>query len=122
MTDPRISKLARVIVRYSTDVRKGDLVQIVGSPLATPLAVEIYREVLAAGGNPWVRLVPDECQEILLREGGDAQVSYCGPLDRAPMQHANVLIRIWSDQNTKALSGVDPARQALLSKARRETL
>jgi aminopeptidase len=119
MNDPRIEKLARVIVEYSIAVQKGDLVLLGGPPLAEPLIVELYRAVVRAGGNPWVRLVPGECGEILLAEGSDEQLAYCGPLDKAPMQKADALIKVWSEENTKALSQSDPKRQAIASKGRK---
>ena len=37
MRDPRLDKLADVIVGYSTGVRKGDLVAIRADPVAMPL-------------------------------------------------------------------------------------
>jgi aminopeptidase len=119
MNDPRIEKLARVIVDYSVEVRKGDLVVLGGPPLAEPLIVELYRAVLRAGGHPWVRLIPSECSEVLLADGSDEQLAYCGPLDKAAIQKADVLIKIWSEDNTKALSNTDPKRQAVASKGRK---
>ncbi|MHC4953969.1 MAG: aminopeptidase [Planctomycetota bacterium] len=120
--DPRIEKLARVLVTYSVEVRKDDLVHLTGAPPATPLINALYREVLRAGGHPWVRLVPHECTQILLDEGSEEQLAYCGPLDKAPTQKADVVIKIWSEENTKALSQTDPRRQALTSKARQPIL
>jgi len=119
MNDPRIEKLARVIVDYSVEVKRGDLVYLVGPALAEPLIVELYRAIVRAGGHPWVRLVPSECTEIMLSEGSDDQLAYCGPLDKAPLQKADVLIKIWSEENTKALSHSDPKRQAIASKGRK---
>ena len=122
MNDPRLEKLARVLVEYSVAIQPGELVHIAGPPLATPLVTAIFREVLRAGGHPWVRLVPEECQRIMLTEGSDEQLTYCGPLTKAPTQKADVMIKIWSQENTKALSGTDPRRQALASKGSRSVM
>lgn len=119
MTDPRIEKLAKVLVHYSIPVRKGDLVHLTGNLESSPLIEVLYEEVLRAGGHPWVRLVPASCTEALIRVGSDEQLAYCGPLDKAPGQKADAVIKIWSDPNTKAMSGADPARQAMRSKALR---
>jgi aminopeptidase len=118
MQDPRVAKLADVIVNYSTAVRKGELVTLGGSLESAPLITELYRAVLRAGGHPWVRLAPAECAEIALSEASDEQLAYLSPLDKATIQKTDVNIKIWSDQNTKALSGSDPARQAIASKGR----
>jgi len=122
MNDPRIEKLARVIVEYSVEVKKGDLVLLGGPPLAEPLIMELYRAVLRAGGHPWVRLIPSECTEVMLTEGSDEQLAYCGPLDKATIQKADVLIKIWSEDNTKALSNSDPKRQAIAGKGRKPVM
>ena len=58
MTDPRVSKLAEVLVNYSAGVKPGQLVRISGAAVAIPLVVEIYAKVLAAGGHPFVKLAP----------------------------------------------------------------
>ena len=53
MRDPRLAKLADVLVNYSVGVKKDQLVRISGPPVSQPLIVELYRKVLAAGGHPW---------------------------------------------------------------------
>jgi len=56
MPDPRISNLARTLVEYSTRVKPGDHVAIMTQPVAMPLAEEVYRFALKAGGYPYVQL------------------------------------------------------------------
>lgn len=122
MRDPRLDKLANVLVTYSVAVRPGDLVRISGAPLAEALVLALYREVLAAGGHPVVRMAPEECHEALLREGSDEQVGFLDPLAVYEVETIDCSIGIWANENTKALSSVDPSRQAALSKARRPIL
>jgi len=122
MNDPRLEKLARVLVEYSVAIKPGEVVVIGGPPLATPLVTAIYGEVLRAGGHPWVRLVPDECRRMLLTEGSDEQLLHCGPLDKTATQKADVSIKIWSEENTKSLSETDPQRQSLLAKGSRSIM
>ena len=50
MADPRINKLADVLVNYSTKVKPGEWVMVYYHPLAETLAAEVYRAVLQAGG------------------------------------------------------------------------
>ncbi len=113
--DPRISKLARVLVRYSTAVRPKDVVVIRGTTVAAPLAEALFREVLEAGGLPWVRLQPDTLGEIFFRHA-DGQLKTVNPIDKAVIGEANVSIGILAGTNTKSLSRVDPARQATWSR------
>ncbi len=119
MRDPRIDKLARVLVNYSVAIRKDDLVRVAGPPVAAPLVVAIYREVIAAGGHPFVRMAPEECQEILLKTGSRRQLEFVNPLARQEVSTINASIGIWADDNTKALTNVDPKRQAIVGRARK---
>jgi len=114
--DSRIRKLARVLVRYSTAVRPKDVVVIKGSTVAAPLVTEIYREVLEAGGLPWVRLVPDALGEIFFRHARAEHLKTLNPIDSGVLREANVTIGIWAASNTKSLSRVDPAKQAAVSR------
>ena len=118
MNDPRIDKLARVLVRYSVDVQEGDLVVISAAPTASPLVTAAYREVLLAGGHPWVRMTPDACGEIFFKHAQDHQLRFLNPLDKQIIEKADVTMGFWAGENTKALSRVDPAKQAVASKAR----
>ncbi len=122
MYDPRIEKLAGVLVGYSTGVKPGDLVRISGPPVARPLVAAIYRAVLKAGGHPTVAMVPDECAEIKLDEASEEQLRFEDPLDLFMVERVDVSIGIWGQDNTKALSGADPKRQAMVSQARKRYL
>jgi aminopeptidase len=122
MQDPRIEKLAQVLVQYSTRVKPGHLVRISGPPVARPLVVALYREVLKAGGHPIVAMTPDECTEIRLSEAGEGQLRFEDPIDLFMVEQIDVSIGIWGQDNTKALSGIDPKRQAIASQARKNYL
>src|SRR6476620_3336939 len=76
MRDPRLEKLADVLVNYSTGVRPGQLVRITAPSVASPLVAELYRRVVAAGGHPMVRLSPDELSEIFLKNATEEQLRY----------------------------------------------
>lgn len=122
MPDPRVEKLAAVLVDYSTAVRPGDLVLIEARPLAGPLIKAVHRRVLEAGAHPQVRLGLDGVAETLLRDGSDAQLDWIAQARFIDMERSSVRISLDAAQNTRALSGVDPARQAQVGRARRELL
>jgi aminopeptidase len=122
MEDLRLAKLADVLVNYSTGVKKGDLVRISGPLVGRDLIVAIYRAVLAAGGHPLVLMAPDECQELRLELGSEEQLRYENPVDLQIVETIDVSISLWGQDNTKALSGTAPAKQALVSQSRRKML
>jgi aminopeptidase len=122
MCDPRLDRLARVLVHYSTQVKKGDVVRIRMPSVAEPLALAIYKEVLGAGGHPFIRLVPEECAELMAKHGSTAQLRYLSPYDKDEFSTINVDIAAWANRNTRAMTNVDPKKQATMSKARRPLL
>lgn len=119
MADPRIAKLADVLVNYSARVRKGDLVKITGSAICEPLLAEVQRAVLRAGGNPYIHLMSDQSAEDFLQLASNDQLDFANPIAQHEIETIDCLISTWGSLNTKALSNADPARQARASKARR---
>ena len=120
MRDPRVDKLADVLVRYSTKVKQGDLVLISGPVVTVPLITEIYRKVLEVGGHPVLSVQADACKEILMTEGNEAQLSFEDPIAQFQIENIDVLIALWGQDNTKALTRVSPERQAQVSQARKK--
>ncbi|MDX9857312.1 MAG: aminopeptidase [candidate division Zixibacteria bacterium] len=117
--DPRVTKLARLLVHYSVKVQKGQLVRIQGDPVALPLIEEVYREVVEAGAHPFTDIQPSSLQEIFLKKATDEQFNYISPIAHTIVNKIDCLIHIWADQNTRFLSGVDPERQGRAQKGRR---
>jgi aminopeptidase len=59
-------------------------------------------------------------QAPLLQHGSDDQLQWISPIERFTREVADVNIIVLAESNTRALSGVDPARQAMFQGARRE--
>lgn len=110
MHDPRVVSQARILVTYSMAVQPGELVLIAGEEGARPLALEIYRQVLHAGGHPILRLEPDEAQEILLREGSQAQLTWVNPISVFQAEQVAAYVSIHAPSNLKAHSNIEPQR------------
>jgi aminopeptidase len=122
MVDPRIAKLAGVLVNYSARVKKGDLVKIQGSALCEPLLAECYRAVLKAGGNPYIHLLSEQAAEDFVRMASDEQLAFENPVSQHEIETVDVLISTWGSLNTKSMSNANPAKQAIASRARRSYL
>ena len=119
MADPRVEAVARILVDYSVDVQPGDLVGIQGTPEGTSLILAVYQRVLERGGHPWLRLGLDVAREIFLKVAAEEQLDYVSHLDRQVVEAVDATIGIWTETNTKALTNIDPARQARAQAARR---
>ncbi len=119
MTDPRVRKLASVLINYSLGIMPGDKLAIRGDAVAEPLILECYREALRAGAHPDVYVGLEELAEIRLKEGTEEQLRYVSEIQLKAVEYYDANLAFWSDRNTKALSGVDPRRMAISQEATR---
>lgn len=120
MSDPRIKKLARLLVDYCIAVRPDDKVLLGGPSLAMPLITETYREIIRAGGLPLVNISDLAFAEILLKEGNDEQIRHVPQPMKFVYDKYDGMINIGATSNTRALSGVDPKKQQMRQTATRE--
>ncbi|MHB9143772.1 MAG: aminopeptidase [Symbiobacteriia bacterium] len=111
MDTAAVKKLADILVNYSTKVQKGDRVLIQGTELARPLIEEIFRLVVRNGGYPTVDVRLGSLVRLFYIEASEEQLDYVNPIREFTVRNSDVLISIESDENTQALSGVDPERQ-----------
>ncbi len=120
MTDPRVEKLADVLVNYSVAVQPGDKVEVQGSSLTGPLLKAVYAKVLQAGGHPLMQVFLPDADELLYRYASDEQLQHIHEPEKLIIETYDVGIYIMGAENTKALSNVDPAKVVLRSKAHTE--
>jgi aminopeptidase len=110
MRDPRLEKLADVLVNYSIGVKKDQLARINAPVIAQPLVVELFHKVLVAGGHPMIRMAPDEANELFLKHASEEQLKYLNPVSMYEYEKIDCSIGIWADENTKALTNCDPKK------------
>jgi aminopeptidase len=115
--DPRVTRLAHVIVDYSLELGAGDLVLIQGPAVAEPLMVELVCASLRAGAVPHVRASVQGVDEAYLAVAGDAQLDYLPDYALEEMNAIDARIAIHAAWNTRELSGIDPAKLARRSRA-----
>ena len=122
MPDPRIEKLAEVLVNYSVEVRPGDKVMVEGPALAEPLLRAVFAKVLQAGGHPLMFVSLPGTDELLFRYASDEQLQHVPEPLKLVVESYDVSIGIWAAENTKALSNVDPARMVLRNQSQAEII
>lgn len=122
MRDPRVNKLADVLVNYSTRVKPGDLVAVRADPVAMPLVEATFESVYRAGGHPIFVAQCDSLAEISLEMASEAQLEFVSPLEQHRIETVDVQIAFWAETNTKSFSRFDPSRMARQQAARRPLL
>ncbi len=110
MSDPRIEKLASILVNYSTKVQPGEWVGVLGDVSALPLVRAVYTEVLKAGGNPSLMLTDEYLTRNFIRSASDAQMEWQDPAQALYYDNADVYIRVGALPNTRAMTTVDAKR------------
>jgi aminopeptidase len=117
MIDPRVNKLAQVLVHYSLKLKKGKLLQIKGEVTAMPLMLACYEEALKVGAHPYMQFLSIEAEEMFYRLASDDQLNYISPMVKLEYDKMDAMISLWGTQNTRHLNGVAPQKIAARRKA-----
>jgi aminopeptidase len=117
MLDPRVEKLADLLVTYSIAAKPGQRIAIQGNTLAEPLIRAVYASVLKAGAHPMLLATLPGLNEIFYLHASDEQLQHVPPPYRLVMETYDGLIAILGSGNTKSLSNVPPRKLALNQRA-----
>lgn len=122
MINPMLEKYAKVLVNYSLGVETGQSVVIQGNMITEPLIKAVYKEVLAAGGHPLVLTSFEGQEEIFYKNASTEQLKYQSPFLKYLYQNMDARIYIRGNYNTKGLTGVDPEKIKINTKANQEIM
>ena len=114
--DPRIEEHAKILVKWSTEVKPGDMVTIVTSPAGYDLAYATMTAVAKAGGRPIILMQSYDTQRAFYDGANEETLKLVPRHLEALVEKTDVYIAIRSPLNTKALAGVDSKRQMTDSK------
>ena len=117
MSDPRIIKLAQIMVHYSLALKPGQQVRIVTHPLAEELTLAVYEEAIQAEAHVLIQNSVPGVDEIFFKYASEAQLDYVSPVRKLIVETFDASLNIWSEHNTRSLSGIDPQRMAHAAKA-----
>ena len=119
MSDPRLARLGELIVGYSIGLQPDQILRIDAPTVSTPLAEELYRAALRAGGYPYASVELESLPEILVAEGSGDQLDFVSPVAETEIERVDAIVTIWAERNTRAFTGADPARHQRLIAATR---
>jgi aminopeptidase len=122
MNDPRLQKLANVLVDYCCDVKPGMWVGILGDVTTLPALRAVYAEVLKYGGNPTLFMSDEWMTRHFTRQANDDQIAWLDPSMTLYYEQADVYIRVGSSNNTRAMTNIDAKRVQQINAARRHWL
>jgi aminopeptidase len=122
MTDPRYIKLAKLLVEYSTALKKGDRVFLDMIDVPDEFTIEMVRAARSAGAIPVVEVRRTRVNRELLRETDTAQASLIRDLEMYRMKRMQAYIGVRGSANATENADVSSERLALYSKTLRPVL
>ena len=110
MIHPLHERYARLLVDYCTSVKQGDRVIVSLDVAALDLGRAIYREVLRAGGEPFLRVSYPEQSADFIELATDPLLASEPAMQLAEIRNADAFIRVIASDNATALAGLDTSR------------
>jgi aminopeptidase len=115
--DPRVSKLASVLINYSLAIQPGEQLDLSAAYHSEELALAAYREALKAGAHVLLRTSFPDAREVFFKSASDEQLDFIPPYVKLLVETFDAALTIGGEANTRSLSGVDPTRMARNRKA-----
>jgi len=119
VNDPRLARLATLLVDYSLGLREGEVVRVNSSDAAAPLILAIQRVAIERGVHAYANVALEGLGEILVAEGSKKQREFVSDLAYREVDRLDAEITIWSEANTKSFSRADPEARGQVYAAER---
>ncbi len=119
MTDPRYTKLAKLLVGYSTALKKGERVLLDMIDVPDEFSIELIRAVRAAGATPLVEVRHTRITREILRGTDTKHAALVRDVEMFRMKKMQAYIAIRGSANASETSDVAGDRMALYSKTLR---
>lgn len=116
MGDPRLKKLAKLLVNYSAEVKKGDFVFVQCEDVAEPWMAEVVKEAIKAGAHVETNLTSHEVAQAKLKYSSDEQLQEENFIMKNTLERADVWLTAWGTKNTKSNANLDPKKLQLSAK------
>lgn len=116
MTDPRVEKLADVLVGYSCEAKPNDNVLVEGYDISDDILTALVRRIAAAGARPYVTVKRNAVLRALYNAATDAQMQATGEFEAARMAKMQAYIGVRGADNSSEMSDVPEANMQLYRK------
>lgn len=107
MTDPRVLKLADILVNYSCAVKPGENILLEAIDVPTEFTVAVVNAAKAAGARPYVLLKSNRVTRALLNAATTEQWTQIADIEREQMLQMQCYIGARGSLNVSELSDVD---------------
>ena len=122
MTDPRYKKLAKLLVEYSTALKKSDRVLLDMIDVPDEFSIELLRAARAAGATPVIEVRHTRITREILRATNDKHAALLRDLELFRMKKMQAYIAIRGAGNASENADVPSGQMALYSRITRPVL
>ena len=122
MTDARYNKLAKLLVEYSTELKKGDRVLLDMIDVPDEFTIEMMRAVRKAKAIPLVEVRHTRVSREIVRETNDQHAALVRDLELFRMKKVQAYIAIRGSENANENADVPSERMALYARLNRPVL
>lgn len=122
MTDPRYRKLADLLVRYSTRLKKGERVLLDMIDVPDEFSVELMRAARRVGAIPLIELRHTRITREIIKDSTEAHAALVRDVEMFRMKKVQAYVAIRGSANASETSDVDSRRMSLYSKTLRPLL
>jgi aminopeptidase len=122
MTDPRYTKLAKLLVSYSVELKKGDKIFLDMIDIPDEFAIELMRAARAVGAIPIVEARHTRLTRELMRGTSEAHAQLVRDVELFRMKKVDAYIAMRGADNASEASDVPSDLMALYAKAVRPVL
>ncbi len=113
MVDPRMTRLANVLINYSTAVKPGERILIEAIDVPHEITNEVVRVAREAGADPLVTLKSNIVLRQLLIHGSEAQLRLIAEAEALRMKGVQAYIGLRGNQNITEMSDVPADKMKL---------
>jgi len=122
MTDPRYTKLAKLLVEYSTELKKGDRILLDMIDVPDEFTIELIRASRAAGATPFVETRHTRVGREMLRGIDEKHAESVRDLELFRMKKMQAYIAIRGSENASENADVPSDRMSMYSRVIRPVL
>jgi len=110
MKDPRVEKLADLMVNYSLGLKPGEKVYMRASTAGAPLIEALYVKILQAGALPYLWTELSSQPYLFFRYASEEQIRHIPEPNMMLVSTYDAYIRIEAEDNTRDQNQIDPEK------------
>jgi len=113
MIDPRMTRLADVLINYSTEMKQGEKILIEAIDVPADITCEVVRMAHKAGAMPLVTVKNNEVLRALLQCGCEEQIKLIADVEAHRMKEVQAYIGLRGNPNIAELADVPEDKMKL---------